>query len=73
MQTEISTRLAYGIDEAVQATSIGRSFLYQEIRAGNLKIFKIGSRTLIAADDLGAWLKSYQEASQFASIEAGRT
>ena len=53
-------KLAYGISEAVKATSIGRSRLYEEIRAGRLKAFKIGSRTPIAANDLSAWLASYQ-------------
>ena len=56
MQTDIKSRLAYGISQAVEATSIGRSLLYEEIRAGNLKTFKVGTRTLIAAEDLNAWL-----------------
>ena len=55
-------RLAYGISDAVKATSLGRSLLYEQIRAGKLKTFKVGSRTLIAADDLKAWLASYQAA-----------
>ena len=63
MQTDINTRLAYGINQAVEATSIGRSLLYEEIRAGNLKTFKIGTRTLIAAEDLNAWLNSYRPSS----------
>ena len=54
------TKLAYGISEAVQATNIGRSLLYEEIRAGKLKTFKIGNRTLIATDDLKAWLATYR-------------
>lgn len=63
MQTDINTRLAYGINQAVEATSIGRSLLYEEIRAGNLKTFKIGTRTLIAAEDLNAWLNSFRPSS----------
>jgi excisionase family DNA binding protein len=54
------TKLAYGIAEAVQATNVGRSRLYQEIRAGKLKTFKVGNRTLIAAEDLIAWIDSYK-------------
>jgi excisionase family DNA binding protein len=60
MHTETLSRLAYGINQAVEATSVGRSLLYEEIKAGKLKTFKIGTRTLIAADDLNAWLSSYQ-------------
>jgi excisionase family DNA binding protein len=55
-------KLAYGIADAVQATSVGRSLLYEEIRAGKLRTFKVGARTLIAADDLTAWLAAYRSA-----------
>ena len=57
-----ANKLAYGISEAVKATSIGKSRLYEEIRDGKLKTFKIGSRTLIAADDLSNWLDAYKSA-----------
>lgn len=55
--------LAYGINQAAHATSIGRSLLYEEIRAGRLKSFKLKNRTLIAADDLATWLDSYRRES----------
>ena len=61
MSTEHSPgKLAYGIADAVQATSVGRSFLYEEIKAKRLKVFKVGTRTLIAADDLTDWLATYR-------------
>lgn len=44
------------------AATIGRSLLYEEIRAGKLRTFKVGTRTLIAADDLTAWLAAYRSA-----------
>ncbi|MBI5165747.1 MAG: helix-turn-helix domain-containing protein [Magnetospirillum sp.] len=56
-------RLAYSINDALAVVPVGRSLLYEEIRAGNLKIFKIGARTLIAADDLNAWLEGYRRAA----------
>ena len=54
------TKLAYSIAGAVQVTSVGRSKLYEEIKAGRLKTFKVGTRTLIAAEDLAAWLAAHQ-------------
>ncbi len=60
MHTNTPTLLAYGINQAVKATSVGRSLLYEQIKAGNLKTFKIGTRTLIAAEDLVAWLDQYK-------------
>ena len=56
------SKLAYGINEAMEATSIGRSFIYEEIKAGRLKTFKVGTRTLITAENLSAWLATYQGA-----------
>lgn len=49
-------KLAYSIDEAAQASSVGRSLLYDEIRARRLRATKVGRRTIIAVDDLRAWL-----------------
>lgn len=63
MHTNTPTLLAYGINQAVEATSVGRSLLYEQIKAGNLKTFKIGTRTLIAAEDLNAWLESHRPSS----------
>jgi excisionase family DNA binding protein len=60
MHTNPLNRLAYSIPQVVEATSIGRSLLYQQIKAGNLKTFKIGTRTLIAAEDLVAWLEQHK-------------
>ncbi|NVK19767.1 MAG: helix-turn-helix domain-containing protein [Methylocystaceae bacterium] len=56
-------RLSYGIRQACEATSLGRSFLYQEISEGRLPTFKVGARTLIAASDLEAWLNVHRNKS----------
>ena len=65
MDTTNKDRLAYGINDALAVVPISRSLLYEEIKAGKVRTFKIGSRTLIAADDLSAWLNSYRgEAAQ---------
>ena len=61
MHTNPLNRLAYSIPQVVEATSIGRSLLYKQIKAGNLKTFKIGTRTLIAAEDLVAWLNKSKQ------------
>ncbi len=63
MQTDTTPRLAYGINQACETSGMGRSFIYEEIRAGKLKTFKCGARTLIASDDLRAWLDNYRSVS----------
>jgi excisionase family DNA binding protein len=45
-------KLAYRIDEAVKASGLGRSFLYERMADGSLKSVKIGGRRLILRDDL---------------------
>jgi excisionase family DNA binding protein len=51
-------RVAYSIEEAGEAAGVGRSYVFEEIRAGRLIARKAGRRTLIAAEDLMAWLKN---------------
>jgi len=54
------SKITYGIADVVEATSVGRSKIYEEIKAGRLKTFKIGTRTLVTAENLYAWLASHQ-------------
>ena len=46
----------------MNATGVGRSFIYAEIKAGRLIIRKAGRRSLVFDDDLKAWLGSLPEA-----------
>ena len=50
--------LAIPIPEAARLSGIGRSTIYAEIKSGNLKIRKVGRRTIIAMSDLRAFLDS---------------
>jgi excisionase family DNA binding protein len=50
--------LAVPIPEAARLAAVGRSTIYAEIAKGNLKIRKVGRRTIIAMSDLRAWLAS---------------
>lgn len=52
--------LAYSINEASRATSLGRTRLYQLIASGELKAVKIGNRTLIPAHALHKLLEGVQ-------------
>lgn len=62
--------LAYTVPEAVATTKIGRSLLYEEIKAGRLSVIKIGRRTLIRHEALSDWLMRAERESSAA--EAGR-
>jgi excisionase family DNA binding protein len=47
-------KIAYSIREAVQATSLARSTIYNHIAAGRLRAVRVGGRTIIPADALMA-------------------
>ena len=49
-------KLSFSIPEVVAATSIKRGKIYAEIKDGSLRTKKVGSRTIILAKDLDAWL-----------------
>lgn len=46
------SKLAYGVDEAVKASGLGRTFLYEHIASGDLPSVKIGRRRLILHHEL---------------------
>ena len=49
--------LAYSVNEACRASSLGRTRLYQLIAEGRLEVRKIGKRTLIPAASLRALIE----------------
>ena len=51
-----TNKIAYRIDEAVQASGLGRTFLYERIGSGELKSLKVGGRRLIMRSDLVEFL-----------------
>ena len=58
MDLSPSDKLAYCIPEAVSASGLGRSKLYEFIREKRLQTVKIGGRTLILRTDLEAFLSA---------------
>lgn len=54
-------KLAYDINDAVDAGAGSRSMIYEALRRGDLKARKRGRRTIILKDDLAAYLASLPE------------
>ncbi|MGO9681448.1 MAG: helix-turn-helix domain-containing protein [Beijerinckiaceae bacterium] len=48
---------AFSIREFSQAYRVGRTKIYEEIKAGRLRARKVGKRTVIIDDDAEDWLK----------------
>ena len=55
---------AYDIKSFCRAYGISRSFAYLEIKAGRLKTFKAGRRTLISREAAEAWRRGLEQATQ---------
>ena len=49
---DTNDKISYRIDEAVKASGLGRSFLYERIAEGALRSVKVGGRRLIMHRDL---------------------
>jgi hypothetical protein len=49
---------AYSIDAVVEISGLGRTSVYEEIKAGRLVARKCGRRTLVIDGDLQRWLEA---------------
>jgi len=56
-------RVAYRPEEAAAAVGVGRTTIFEEIRAGRLRARKVGRATIIADTDLREWVAQLQERS----------
>ena len=56
MEQRMRQRLASSIDDLSEETGLGRTKIYAEIKAGNLRAVKCGGRTLILHEDRQRWL-----------------
>jgi excisionase family DNA binding protein len=56
-------KAVYGIREAVEALSIGRTSLYSAMNRGELRAVKYGKKTLFYAADLAAFLSKLKSGS----------
>jgi hypothetical protein len=54
----MAERIAFSVNELATAARVGRTLLYEEMKAGRLKAHKIGSRTVILVQDAEAWIRS---------------
>lgn len=47
-------KIGFSIREACQASSLGRTTLYNHIAAGRLRVVRVGGRTIVPAEALYA-------------------
>ena len=54
--TNSSEKITYTIKEAALAIGVGKTTIYKALADGKLTAVKLGSRTLIASEDLRQWV-----------------
>ncbi len=59
----MGTRLVYTIPQVRDEMQLGNTKVYEEIKDGRLKAFKVGRRTLVTHDALMAYLKLCEQES----------
>ena len=57
MTTEAISKFLYRIPEVSDVTGYSRSFIYEAIAAGSLKVVRKGRTIRVSADDLKAWIE----------------
>ena len=56
----LEKKLAVSVKDASALTGVGRTFLYDAFRTGELKSVKVGTRRLILIDELKKWLARHE-------------
>ena len=55
MRTQVCPRVNWRIDEFCSAHGIGRTLFYDEVKRGEIKLIRIGRRTLVPDAEAKAW------------------
>lgn len=68
--TELKERGAWSPQSFCKWADIGMTTFYEEVKAGRLRIKKLGVRTLVLDEDARAWLNSLPDAASVKTREA---
>ena len=56
------TRVNWRVDDFCRAHGIGRTLFYDEVNRGEIKLIKVGKRTLVPDSEAKAWQERKAEA-----------
>lgn len=62
-QLPATARVNWRVNDFCRAHGIGRSLFYEEVKRGEIKLIKIGKRTLVPDSEAKAWQRRKAEAS----------
>jgi excisionase family DNA binding protein len=61
------TKAAYSVNETLALLSIGRTSLYRLVQEGDIRVAKLGKKTLFTAPDIAALLMKLRSSKQEAA------
>ena len=64
LPTHFDQRINWRVDDFCLAHGIGRTLFYDEVKRGEIKIIKIGKRTLVPDSEAKAWQERKARASK---------
>lgn len=59
-------KLAYSTAEAAEVLGVSRPVVYKLMRQASFPVFKVGTRTLVSAEGLRAWVQAQVERGESA-------
>ena len=62
-QLSTTARVNWRVDDFCRAHGIGRTLFYDEVKRGEIKLIKIGKRTLVPVSEAKAWQERKARAS----------
>ena len=54
-------RIAFSIPDAARLAGLGKSLLYEQIKQGKLRTFKVGNRRLVSRDALEQYIREREQ------------
>ena len=63
-QLSTTARVNWRVDDFCRAHGIGRTYFYNEVKIGEIKIIKVGKRTLVPDSEAKAWQDRKARASK---------
>ncbi len=63
-QVPATARVNWRVDDFCRAHGIGRTLFYDEVKRGEIKLIKIGKRTLVPDGEARAWQERKERASK---------
>jgi excisionase family DNA binding protein len=65
-------RLSYSITQAMEALGLSRQTLYNEINAGRLRTYSVGSRRFISHEAITTWIRNREAEQPITAIHEDR-